>query len=422
MNAGGDRERPLSGITVISIEQAIAAPFATRQLADLGARVIKIERPGTGDFARAYDRSVNGMSSHFVWTNRTKESLALDLKHARAREVLERLLETADVFVHNVAPQTARRLGITASVLRPRFDRLVVCEISGYGEGGPYASRKAYDLLIQSEAGLLSITGTPEEPSKAGISIADIAGAMYAFSGILAALFRRDVTGTGASVQVSLFDAMTEWMGYPLLYTSYSGAELPRTGAAHASIAPYGPYRTQDGQTVFLAVQNEREWRRLCTHVLERQKLADDARFQSNVDRVRNRDALESVIADVVGSRSFTWVVSRLEQADIAFARLNRVEALRDHPQLRARDRWREIGSPVGPITALRPPLGIDRIEPRMGPVPDLGEHTIAILRSIGYDAGAVGVLISEGVVEASSQAGPRRSNSREKEGPAGGA
>src|SRR5687768_16197532 len=313
----------LQGVTVVAVEQAVAAPFATRQLADLGARVIKIERPGTGDFARSYDVTVKGLASHFVWTNRSKESLTLDLKRPEAADVLRRLVSRADVFIHNLAPGAVSRLGFGGAALRAAYPRLVTCEISGYGTSGPYRDKKAYDLLVQSEAGLVSITGTEETPSKVGISIADIAAGMYAFSGILAALLRRERTGEGAAVEVSLFDALAEWMGYPAYFTAYGGEAPPRTGARHAAIAPYGPYTAGDGKTVYLGLQNEREWARFCDQVLEQPSLALDPRFSSNSARVAHQDELTAMITAAFARSTAAAVVERLEAAGIANARMN---------------------------------------------------------------------------------------------------
>jgi crotonobetainyl-CoA:carnitine CoA-transferase CaiB-like acyl-CoA transferase len=390
---------PLDGIVVVAVEQAVAAPFASRQLADLGARVIKIERPGSGDFARGYDRTVKGLASHFVWINRTKESLTLDLKRPEGAEVLRRLLSGADVLIHNLAPGAMTRLGFASSALHAQHPRLVVCEISGYGTDGPFRDKKAYDLLVQSEAGLLSITGTPDVPSKVGVSIADIAAGMYAFSGILAALLRRARTDAGAVLDVSMFDALAEWMGYPAYYTGYGGAPLPRSGAAHAAIAPYGPYTAGDGKVVYLGLQNEREWARFCAEVLEQPTLATDPRFTANADRVANRDALDALIAASFAKHSAQQVLARLDTAQIANARMNTVEEFLDHPQLAARNRWRMVDSPAGPIRALVPPFGLDDVEPRMGPIPAVGEHTNAILNELGYDASTVAAWRRDGIV-----------------------
>jgi crotonobetainyl-CoA:carnitine CoA-transferase CaiB-like acyl-CoA transferase len=390
---------PLEGTLVIAVEQAVAAPFASRQLADLGARVIKIERPGSGDFARGYDRTVNGLASHFVWINRTKQSLTLDLKRPEAADVLRRLLARADVLIHNLAPGAMGRLGFASGALHLQHPRLVLCEISGYGTNGPYRDKKAYDLLVQSEAGLLSITGTPEVPSKVGVSIADIAAGMYAFSGILAALLRRERTGAGAVLDISMFDALAEWMGYPAYYTGYGGAPLPRSGAAHAAIAPYGPYVAGDGKVVYLGLQNEREWARFCADVLDQPALATDPRFSANADRVAHRDSLDTLINAAFAKHSAEEVLARLDAAQIANARMNTVQEFLDHPQLAARNRWRTVESTAGPIRALVPPFGLDDSEPQMGPIPAVGEHTEAILNEIGYAAATIAEFRRDGVV-----------------------
>ena len=390
---------PLDGITVVSLEQAVAAPFATRQLADLGARVIKVERPGTGDFARSYDERVKGLSSHFVWLNRSKESLTLNLKQREAQEVLERLLQGADVFVQNLAPGAAERLGFGTEALQEKHPKLVVCGVSGYGTSGPYRDKKAYDLLVQCEAGLVSITGTPETPSKVGIPVADIAAGMYAYSGILAALFRRERTGEGASVEVSLFDALAEWMGFPMYYAMYEGDEPKRSGARHASIAPYGPFRCGNGEVVFFGIQNEREWERFCETVIGDPTMSDDERFGTNSRRVENRDALEARIESVFENLSADEVIERLEEAGIANARMRDVRGLLDHPQLEARDRWREVESSAGPLRALVPPPATGGVEPVMAPIPSVGEHTDTILMRLGYDDDVVAALRRDGIV-----------------------
>ena len=384
---------PLEDITVVSLEQAVAAPFATRQLADLGARVIKVERPEVGDFARGYDRTVKGLSSHFVWLNRSKESLTLNLKEEGAKEILNRLIEKADVFIQNLAPGAAGRLGFGAEALRQRHPRLVVCDVSGYGASGPYRDKKAYDLLVQCEAGLVSITGTLEAPSKVGVSIADIACGMYAYSGILAALFRRERTGEGATLEISLFEALAEWMGFPAYYTLYGGKEPPRTGASHAAIAPYGPFECGDGEIIFLGLQNEREWERFCEVVLEQPALADDERFESNSERVENVGALRQAIEGILAQLSSEEAIERLDEAKIANARMRNVRGFLDHPQLEARDRWREVGSPVGPLRALIPPATLEGTEPVMAPIPSVGEHTASILAELGYDDDTVTTL-----------------------------
>jgi itaconate CoA-transferase len=390
---------PLKGITVVSVEQAVAAPFATRQLADFGARVIKIERPDGGDFARGYDTTVKGLSSSFVWLNRTKESLTLDLKRPEGARVLTQLLRRADVFVQNLAPGAADRLGMSPAELRARDPRLIVCNVSGYGTTGPYAQKKAYDLLVQSEVGLISITGTEDTPAKAGISVADIAAGMYAYSGILTALYAREQTGHGTTLDVSLFDALGEWMGAPAYYTGYGGTALARTGANHASIAPYGPFRAADGGQVFLGVQNAREWQRFCAEVLGWPELADDDRFHTNVLRVKNRNALYIVIESALGPLSTADVVARLEAAGIAYARMNSVAEYLAHPQLVERDCFREIGSPVGPLRAALPPVRMEHVAPALGDVPALGQHTDAILDELGIDRDTIAKWRTEGVI-----------------------
>jgi crotonobetainyl-CoA:carnitine CoA-transferase CaiB-like acyl-CoA transferase len=384
---------PLEGITVVSLEQAVATPFATRQLADLGARVIKVERPGVGDFARSYDETVKGLSSHFVWLNRSKESLALDLKQEGAKEVLDRLIAMADVFVQNLAPGAAERLGLGTDVLREKHPRLIVCNVSGYGSSGPYRHKKAYDLLVQCEAGLVSITGSEETPSKVGISVADIACGMYAYSGILSALLHRERTGEGAALEVSLFEALGEWMGFPAYFTLYGGEPPRRSGAHHASIAPYGPFECGDGEVVFLGIQNEREWERFCEAVLDRPELASDERFDTNSHRVGNRDALDEEIEAVFGDLSREEAIERLEKAQIANARLRTVRDFLDHPQLEARDRWRKVESPVGPLWALLPPVTTDGWESPMKPIPKIGQHTEAILKELGFNTETIATL-----------------------------
>jgi itaconate CoA-transferase len=390
---------PLEGITVVALEQAVAAPFATRQLADLGARVIKVERPGVGDFARGYDAKVKGLSSHFVWLNRSKESLTLDLKQDRAKEVLSRLLERADVFVHNLAPGATGRLGFGTDDLRERHPRLIVCTVSGYGTTGPYRDKKAYDLLVQCETGLVSITGTPETPSKVGIAAADIAAGMYAYSGILTALYVRERTGEGAAFEVSLFEALGEWMAFPAYFTAYGGSQPPRTGARHASIAPYGPFEAGDGKAVFLGLQNEREWVRFCEEVLERPELATDPRFNSNSKRFENGEELGEAIEGAFEGLSSEEVISRLEAARIANARMRTVQEFLDHPQLEARERWREVGSPAGPLRALLPPVTMQGVESVMEPIPEVGEHTDAILEELGLDPETVADMRESGAI-----------------------
>ena len=391
--------RPLDGITVVALEQVIAGPFATRQLAELGARVIKIERPDGGDPARAYDRTVKGLSSHFVWVNRSKESLALDLKRAEAKEILARLMEKADVFLQNLAPGAVERLGLGAAQLRTKHPRLIWCGISGYGPDGPYAHKKAYDLLVQCEAGLLSVTGTPESPAKAGIPAADIAAGMYAFSSILAALVRRGRSGEGATIDVTMLEALGEWMGFPAYFAAYGGTAPPRSGAYHATIVPYGPFQAGDGRTVFLSVQNEREFAAFCDQVLGKPSLRADARFSSAPARDRNRDAMHAEIDLVFSQWKTDEILQRLEAAGIANARLNDMDGFWRHPQLQARGRWAKVGSPAGEIDALRPPFNLSQFSPRMDPIPALGEHGRAILAELGYSATEIDRLASEKVL-----------------------
>ena len=391
--------RPLDGITVISLEHAIAAPFCTRQLADLGARVIKVERPGGGDFARAYDTRVKGQASHFVWTNRSKESLTLDLKQPAALAILLQLIEKADVLVQNLAPGAAARMGLGFEALSTQHPRLIVCDISGYGEDGPYRDKKAYDLLIQSEAGFLSVTGTPDSPSKAGNSMADIAAAMYAYTSILSALLLRGKTSAGSHIDVSMLESLGEWMGYPLYYAFDGAAPPPRCGASHASIYPYGPFRAGDGASVMLGLQNEREWKQFCEVVLQDAALAVDARFASNGRRNENRMALEVIILEEFAKLRAEQVVARLEQAQIANARMNDMAGVWAHPQLQARQRWQTVGSPAGDIPALLPPGRSNAFDYRMDPVPAVGEHTEAILRELGQDDAAIATLRAAGAI-----------------------
>ena len=377
--------RPLDGITVVSLEHAIAAPFCTRQLADMGARVIKIERPGSGDFARGYDERVRGLSSHFVWTNRSKESLTLDLKRDEAGGIMDRLLESADVLVQNLAPGAAARLGLSFDALHKKYPRLIVCDISGYGEGGPYQDKKAYDLLIQSESGFLSVTGTKDDPVKAGCSIADIAAGMYAYSAILNALLLRQRTGLGSRLDVSMLESMVEWMGFPMYYAFEGAAPPVRAGAAHASIYPYGPFPVGDGSTIMLGLQNEREWRVFCAQVLRQADLAKDPRFLSNSQRTANRDALRDLIVAAFSDLSVAQVTQRLEDAQIANARVNDMAGVWAHPQLQARARWSQVDSPAGMLPALLPPASSNAFAPRMAAVPAVGQNTDAVLASLGY-------------------------------------
>jgi itaconate CoA-transferase len=395
--------RPLDGVTVVTLEHAIAAPFCTRQLADMGARVIKIERPGSGDFARAYDERVLGQASHFVWTNRSKESLTLDVKNPEAQQVLMQLLEGADVLVQNLAPGAAARLGLSFEALHAKHPKLIVCDISGYGDDpaqpGPYRDKKAYDLLIQSESGFLSVTGSPDQPAKAGCSIADIAAGMYAYSSILAALLQRGKTGRGSRIDVSMLESMVEWMSYPLYYAFEGATPPPRAGAAHATIYPYGPFPAGDGHTVMLGLQNEREWGAFCHRVLQQPGLATDERFASNSKRTANRDALRQVIVDAFAALTADQVIERLEAAQIANARVNDMHDVWAHPQLQARRRWAEVATPSGPIPALLPPGKTEAYSPRMDAVPGLGQHTEAILRELGRTPEAIDSLRERGAI-----------------------
>ncbi len=391
--------KPLQGITVVALEQAVAAPFATRQLADLGARVIKLERPGSGDFARAYDKTVKGLSSHFVWLNRSKESLTLDLKFPEGKEILWRLIERADMFIQNLAPGAVGRLGFGNEALLGRRPKLIVCHVSGYGPDGPYAEKKAYDLLVQAEAGVLAVTGIGDQPAKCGIPVADIAAGMYAYSGILAALFARERSGEGAVLNVSLLDALAEWMGFPAYYAGYGGKAPPRGGAAHPAVAPYGPFTAGDGQTVMLAIQNDREWVSFCTTVLERPDMGTDADFRSNPDRVRHREEMHRRIDAAFQKLTADQVIDRLERASIAYSRMRSVEDFLAHPQLKARGRWAEMDSPVGKLWALRPPVDMSNYEPDFGQIPEVGEHDDAILGELGYAPQAIRDLRAKGVI-----------------------
>ncbi|GAA0910385.1 CaiB/BaiF CoA-transferase family protein [Streptomyces thermoalcalitolerans] len=391
---------PLEGITVVAVEQAVSAPFATRQLADLGARVVKVERVDGGDFARRYDTAAKGLASHFVWCNRGKESIALDLKDPRGLDIVRRLIADADVFVQNLAQGAAARLGLDAATLCAEHPRLIAVDISGYGSGGPYAYKRAYDMLVQCEAGLVSVTGTPEQPVKAGIPAADIAAAMYAFSGVLAALVRRGTTGRGGPVEVSMLEALAEWMGHPLHHTLHGGTAPARTGLAHAVIVPYDAYPTADGGRVLLSVQNDREWRRLAEQVLERPELGTDPAFATNAARVAHREQTDALVAGALGALGTDEALDRLEAAGIACARLRDVHELAEHPQLAARKRWREMGTPVGPLRTLLPPITLPGgAGPRMGDVPALGQHTDTLLRGLGVTDDEIAALRRDGVV-----------------------
>jgi itaconate CoA-transferase len=390
--------RPLDGMLVVALEQAVAAPLASRHLADLGARVVKLERVDGGDFARSYDHAVRGMASHFVWLNRGKESVAVDLKTAAGGEVLTRLLATADVFLHNLGPGAVERLGFGADTLRARHPRLVVCTMSGYGSTGPFRDKRAYDLLVQSEAGLVAVTGTPDHPAKAGIPVADIASGMYAFSNVLAALIHRERTGEGAAFEVTMLDALVEWMGHPLHVAEHTGEDPPRAGLSHPVIAPYDAYPTADGHEVVIGIQNDREWVRLATDVLGRPQLATDPAFATNVARVRNRAAVDEAVAAAMVKLPVDEAIRALDVARIASARLNAVSEVLDHPQLAARDRWRETSTPVGAVRALRSAVEPTGEDP-MGAVPSLGEHTVPVLTELGFTAQEVAAMRAEGVI-----------------------
>ena len=391
--------RPLDGITVVSLEHAIAAPLCSRQLADLGARVIKVERPGTGDFARAYDARVKGQASHFVWTNRSKQSLTLDLKHPDAMAALMGLLARADVLVQNLAPGAAARMGLSYEALKDHNPRLIVCNISGYGDDGPYRDKKAYDLLIQSEAGFLSVTGTPETPAKAGISVADIAAGQCASNSILSALLLRATTGRGSAIDVSMLESLAEWMGYPMYYAFDGAPPPPRAGASHASIYPYGPFEAGDGGTVMLGLQNEREWNAFCETVLNDATLATDPRFASNAQRNEHREQLKALIQAVLAPLTTGQVIERLDAARIASAHVYDMAGLWAHPQLRSRGRWTSVDSPGGPIPALLPPGRSNAFDPRMDAGPAVGQHTDAILRELGLDEGQIAAMRSSGAI-----------------------
>lgn len=395
-------DAPLAGITVLSIEQAVAAPFATRQLADMGARVIKVERPGNGDFARDYDTTVNGLSSHFVWLNRSKESIALDLKQPKSREIMDRLLADSDIFVQNLAPLAAERLGFGATALRTRFPRLITCSVTGYGPTGPFKDAKAYDLLIQAESGLVSITGSKDAPAKTGIPTADIGAGMYAFAGLLAALYTRERTGRGSHVEINLFDSLIEWMGYPLYYTQYGGTAPTRSGMSHAAIAPYGTYIAADGIEIVMSVQNDREWASFCALVIDRPGFSTDNRFSTGSSRVKNRKKLDAIIRKSFASESGRDMESRLTLANIAHSRVRTVADVLSHPQLVARNRWRTVQTSAGPMRAILPAMTLGDYEARMDPVPSVGEHTEAILESIGYASTAREILVQEEVIQRS--------------------
>ena len=390
---------PLAGVRVVALEQAVAAPFCSRHLADMGADVVKVERPDGGDLARRYDSVVNGLSAYFVWLNRGKRSICLDVKQPGGIEVLRRLLEGADVFVHNLGPGAVERLGLGYETLHQELPRLIWCGISGYGPHGPFRDRKAFDLLLQAESGVMAQTGTVEQPAKVGISIADISAGLYAFSSILLALLARSQSGEGQRIDVSLFDCLAEWMEAPLYHYLYGGTALPRGGMRHNMIVPYGPYRCAEGAMVLLAVQNERQWATLCRQVLRSPNLLEDARFATNERRVANRELLEPLIEQLLADVSVAEAEARLDNADLPFGRLNEVADLAVHPQLSARDRWQQVDSPVGPLHALQPPFNLSGLEANFGPIPDLGEHTEALLAELGYPPEAAAQLCASGAV-----------------------
>lgn len=374
---------PLDGITVVAVEQAVAAPLATRHLADLGARVIKIERPGEGDFARAYDAAVHGQASHFIWLNRGKESIELDLGSDHGRGVTYALIDRADVVISNLAPGAMDRLGLGAAELRTRKDDLVVVTLSGYGDDGPHTHRKAYDMLVQAESGLCSITGTPETATKTGVPVSDIATGMYTLSAVQAALFRRERTGVGATIEVSMLEATAEWMGHPMYIRMYAGRQVERMGLSHASICPYDAFPTRDGQ-VLIGVQNERGWAALVRDVLKRPELVDDERFSTNIARVARRAEVDELISSLTTGFDSVELADRLEEFGVPAARLNDVAGLVDHPQLAARHRWRSVDTPGGQVSGLLPPMTFTDVELPMKAVPALGQHTRAILAELG--------------------------------------
>lgn len=386
LNKGWITLLPLEGITVVSIEQAVAAPFATRQLADLGARVIKIERACEGDFARNYDTTVNGLSSHFVWCNRSKESLELDLKSDMGKKVLRKLITKADVFVENLAPNAIDRLGFSSEVLHELNPKLIICSLSGYGNDGPYALKKAYDLLVQCEAGLVSITGTEEDVAKVGIPVADIAAGMYLYSGILTALLLRGKTGKGNYIEISMLEALGEWMGHPAYYAHYGGSEPKRTGASHATIYPYGPFMCSDREVVFLGIQNEREWEKFSISIMENPKLIEDSKFSSNFARVENRETLRTIIENKTKKMTSVALIEKLEKNQIANARINNMNQFFEHKQLKSRNKWENIQTEKGLVKSLLPPVTMKGFKPVMNKVPALGEHNKKILKELFGD------------------------------------
>ena len=388
----------LNGITVLALEQAVAVPFATRQLADLGARVIKVERPVEGDFARHYDTRVKGLSSYFAWLNRSKESLALDLKSAEAQTVVRQLASSTDVVVQNLSPGATTRLGLSSHELRELNPRLITVDLTGYGNGGPLEDRKAYDLLIQAEAGLLSVTGSASEMVRAGISVADIAGGMYVYSAVLAALVHRGTTGEGTAIEVSLFDALIEWMGHPINYGLYTGEGPVRAGDSHPSIYPYGSFAAANGRVQF-GIQNQREWEAFCAQVLQRPEVVTDSRFATNDDRHSHRSDLAAVIEEVFETLTVSEVAHLLDEAGIANGRVNSISDVVDHPNLVERDRWRTIESAGGTIRTLRPPAIMHGHDEPIGPIPSVGQHTADILRELGYSDDRISELAASGSI-----------------------
>ncbi len=393
-----NQDLPLAGIRVVALEHAVAGPICSRHLADLGAEVIKVERPGEGDFGRSYDTFVLGQSSFFVWLNRGKQSVTLDVKHPKAAAVLAKLVARADVVLQNLAPGAAARLGLGYADLAPRHPGLIVCDISGYGESGPFAQKKAYDLLIQAESGLISVTGTPDQPSRVGVSAADITTGMYSFSAILAALVRRGRAGKGAHVRVAMLDALAEWMTYPMYRHAYNGSVMPRVSTSHPALAPYGAHATKDGQVIF-GLQNEREWVAFCDKVLGQPEVAKDPRFQGNPARAAHRAEVTALVESFFADKTTQDVVALLDRAGIANGRLNQAKDVWEHEQLAARDRWRQINTPAGPVRALLPAFDFADVEAAMGDVPALGQHTDSVLTDLGFSPAEIAEMRDAGAL-----------------------